>query len=58
MAKIRTTVFLTPDDREAVETIRDARMADSDGAAIRYAIRVVAALVRDQREDREATRAS
>ena len=40
--KKRMTVFLEDSDRQAVEVIRQARRLDSDGAAIRYAIRVIA----------------
>lgn len=42
MVKARMTVFLEPDDREAVKAIKAARKLDSDGAAIRYAVRVIA----------------
>lgn len=42
MVKERMTVFLEAADRDAVKAIRLARKLDSDGAAIRYAIRVIA----------------
>ena len=42
MVKERMTVFLEQSDREAVKAIRQARKLDSDGAAIRYAVRVIA----------------
>lgn len=42
MTKDRMTVFLEQSDREAVKEIRRARKLDSDGAAIRYAIRAIA----------------
>lgn len=42
MVKKRMTVFLEQSDRDDVEAIRQARKLDSDGAAIRYAIRVIA----------------
>lgn len=42
MVKERMTVFLEQSDRDAVKAIRQARKLDSDGAAIRYAVRVIA----------------
>lgn len=42
MVKERMTVFLEQSDRDAVRAIKQARKLDSDGAAIRYAIRAIA----------------
>lgn len=46
MVKERMTVFLEPSDRGAVKVIRQVRKLDSDGAAIRYAIREIAEQLR------------
>lgn len=40
--KQRVNIAVTQSDREAVKAIRQARKLDSDGAAIRYAVRVIA----------------
>jgi hypothetical protein len=41
--KRRTTIWLAPVDDESIETIRRRWSLDSDSAAIRFAVRVVAA---------------
>lgn len=50
MVKNRTSVVLSPKEREDIEFIKEAGDLDSNSSAIRYAIRRVARLMRRKLE--------